>query len=147
MRMLLVFVFLAFSAPVSAQLEPPDIPPGEDHIEALSAGSLAPFDGQLLETDTAIRWANRLRWYRHELQLQTELHAEALVAVQDSREAAIRIVEASYSREIEGLRQDLRDQAETFVKAKRPFVRTGAFGFIVGVVSAGVLVVVGALAF
>lgn len=123
--------------------EPPDVPPGDDVITALSEGSRAPHSGMLLDTDTAIRWTNRLSWFRNELRLTLQTHARVLVAIERSHARELRLVEESYAREIEGLRSDLRAQAQTFAQAQtreHPWFDTFAFGAVVGVVLSGVIV-------
>jgi ElaB/YqjD/DUF883 family membrane-anchored ribosome-binding protein len=97
----------------------------------------------LLDTDTAIRWTNRLSWFRNELRLVMRTDAEILAAVRRSHETELRLVRESYEREIEGLRGDLRHQAETFAQAQareHPWFDTFAFGAVVGIVLAGVIV-------
>jgi hypothetical protein len=123
--------------------EPPDLPPGDDVITAVAEGSRAPHSGMLLDTDTAIRWTNRLSWFRNELRLVMRTDAEILAAVRRSHETELRLVRESYEREIEGLRGDLRHQAETFAQAQareHPWFDTFAFGAVVGIVLAGVIV-------
>lgn len=123
--------------------EPPDIPPGDDVITPLSRGTAAPHSGMLLDTDTAIRWTNRLTWFRNELSLTLRTHHRELVALDRSHARELRLIEESYAREIEGLREDLRAQAQTFAQAQareHPWFDTFAFGAVVGVVLAGALV-------
>jgi hypothetical protein len=126
-----------------AALEPPDIPPGDDVITAMAEGSRALHAGMLLDTDTAIRWTNRLSWFRNELRLVLRTDSEILSALRRSHETELRIVRTSYEREIEGLRGDLRQQAQTFAAARaaeHPWFDTFAFGAVIGVVLSGVLV-------
>lgn len=50
------------------QLDPPEllarqpalVPPGDDRIELVRQGEQVPFTGQLFDSHTALRWANRL---------------------------------------------------------------------------------------
>lgn len=123
--------------------EPPDLPPGDDVITPMAEGARAPHAGMLLDTDTAIRWTNRLSWFRNELSLTLRVHLRELAAMERSHARELRLVEESYTREIEGLRGDLRAQAQTFAQAQareHPWFDTFAFGVVVGVVLAGVLV-------
>lgn len=120
---------------------PPDLPPGDDTIEAVSQGEAAPFQGMLLNTDTAIRWTNRLLWYRQALRLRSEHFDDAVVMIQGSHARELGLIEGSYGREIEGLRQDLRDQAAAFAQSQDPaFYETWGFALALGVVLAGTLV-------
>jgi tetrahydromethanopterin S-methyltransferase subunit F len=131
------------SEPVVEPREPPDLPPGDDVITALTEGARAPYTGMLLDTDTAIRWTNRLNWFRNELRLVMQTDAKILAAVRRSHETELRLVRESYEREIEGLRNDLRHQAETFAQAQargHPWYDTFVFGVIIGVVFSCVLV-------
>lgn len=122
--------------------EPPDLPPGDDIITAVVEGTRAPHGGMLLDTDTAIRWTNRLSWFRNELRLTLDRHARELAAIERSHARELRLIEESYTREVDGLRGDLRTQAQTFAQSVRehPWFDTFAFGSVVGVVLAGIIV-------
>src|SRR5262249_17736138 len=39
-------------------------PPGDDRITSLKLGAAAPYDGQLFDTNTALRWASWLKQYQ-----------------------------------------------------------------------------------
>lgn len=139
---------LLLAAPGAAQEvpQPPDIPPGEDRIESLALRAPAPFAGMLLDTDTAIRWTHRLEWYRAELQLQLRTSASLLAAERSSHETQLRLVAESFGREIEGLRNDLREQAARYeaelarLRAPEPFWESWGFAFGMGVLVTGVVV-------
>lgn len=123
--------------------EPPDVPPGEDVIEHLTLRQPAPFEGMLLDLDTSTRWTLALEWYRHELGLTLRTHRRELAVLEGSHERELTLVRESYAREIDGLRGDLRAQAETFAQAQAnsdPWYDTFVFGFIIGIVCSGVLV-------
>lgn len=143
---LLAFILCAVPTIVAAQdINPPDIPPGEDRIEALSSGERAPFTGMLLETDTAIRWTNRLRWWRETFQLRLREQGEILDAVRSSHATEVSVLRGSYEREIEGLRQDLRSTMALYERQlaryrNPPFYETWGFAFGMGVVIVGVIV-------
>jgi len=51
-----------FPSPYALTFQP--IPPGKDRIETLDQGKPAPFLRQLIELETALRWANHLRQIR-----------------------------------------------------------------------------------
>ncbi len=126
--------------PVAPEL-PPDIPPGEDVIEPLHRGEAAPFEGLLMDLDTSMRWANRLRWYRENTKLQLKLRDDTVAAVRASHQRELTLVTESYTREIEGCRGDLRQQAATFAAASdTPFYKTFSFGLVLGVILSGGLV-------
>lgn len=144
---------LIFAVPANAQeaLSPPDLPPGEDRIEAVAAGVRAPFDGMLLDTDTAIRWTNRLLWWRETFQLRLHEHAAVLEALRRSHDTELTVVRESYEREIVGLREDLRAstlryEAELAERRNPPFWETWGFAFGMGALAMGVIVgVIGGL--
>ena len=131
---------------VAAQdVNPPDIPPGEDHIEALTSGERAPFTGMLLETDTAIRWTNRLRWWRETFQLRLREQGEILDALRRSHTVEIEVIRQSYEREITGLREDFRQMVDLYERQLEryrnpPFYETWGFAFGMGVVVVSVVV-------
>lgn len=145
MRALLVVMLCLLPATAHAQDEetrsPPPFPPGEDVITALEANERAPHAGMLLDTNTAIRWTNRLAWFQNELRLVTRSDSDILAAVRRSHQTELDIASSSYTREIDGLRQDLREQAQAFARSQdQPFFDTFTFGLIVGVVVSAVLV-------
>src|SRR5690606_16021630 len=70
-KALLVVTLLASNA--AAQASPVEsIPPGDDHIEPIRKGQPAPYDGQLFDPSTALRWANWLQQYKYRLKLDVE---------------------------------------------------------------------------
>lgn len=122
-----------------------DVPAGENVIVVLPEGGRAPFAGQLFDSATALRWGNRIVRYRMRIQLLTE---ELQICREESEESAVtqlRIAEESYSREIDGLRTDLREQAARYeAELARfrdpPFYETWGFGFGMGVLATGIVV-------
>lgn len=117
---------------------PPAIPPGSDQVEALTEGAAAPYTGMLLDTDTAIRWTNALRWWPETFRLRMGEVGETIVALEHSHELRIRIVEESYGREVDGLRSDIRIQARQYAVEledlrHEEFYESWGFAFVVGV--------------
>ncbi len=99
----------------------------------------------LLDTDTAIRWTNRLRWWPETFRLHLAEDLEVLEALRRSHDTEMGIVRDSLTREVEGLRTDLRDAVlryETELARHRnpPFYETWGFAFGMGVVLTGVVV-------
>jgi len=137
---------LAFAQEVEAPV-PPAVPPGVDRIEAVVEGGRVPFRGMLLDTDTAIRWTNALRWWPQEYVLVLRAHRRELALLEGSHERQLRIAEESYRREIDGLRADLQRQATQFMEARQANERawhdTFGFGLTVGIVVAAVFAGVG----
>lgn len=143
--LLAVALWLLPIAVVAQDVSPPDIPPGEDRIEALTSGERAPFTGMLLETDTAIRWTNRLRWWRETFQLRLREQGEILDALRRSHDTEIDVIRESYEREILGLRNNARELVINYEQQLQryrnpPFYETWGFAFGMGVVVVGVIV-------
>lgn len=141
----LAILLLPFTAQAQERTRPPDLPPGEDRIEAVSARGVAPFTGMLLETDTAIRWTNRLRWWQETFDLRIRQNAEVLAAVQQSHVTEISVLRGSYEREIDGLRADIRRTVALYERQLEryrdpPFYKEWGFAFGVGVVLVGAIV-------
>jgi hypothetical protein len=147
-------LLLLFSATTQAQdfsiPEVPAIPEGRDVIEALTLRQPAPHAGMLLDTDTAIRWTNALRWWPETFRLRMA-HLEVVFReVLDSAERRRTVEVESLGREISGLRNDLRTQAQRYerelaVLRNPPFRHTRAFGFVSGFTLAVLLLVGGGL--
>ena len=138
-------LWLLPNAVAAQDVSPPDIPPGEDRIEALTSGERAPFTGMLLETDTAIRWTNRLRWWRETFQLRLREQGEILDALRRSHATEIDVIRESYEREILGLRNNARELVVNYEQQLQryrnpPFYETWGFAFGMGVVVVGVIV-------
>lgn len=150
---LLVLALTLLAAPVAAQEGAPvpegdvDVPPGENVIVVLPEGARAPFAGQLFDAATTLRWGNRIVRYRMRIHL---LEEELRVCHEESEASTARqlqIVEESYTREIEGLRTDLRDQAtryegELASLRNPPFYETWGFAFGMGALATAVVVAV-----
>lgn len=153
--MVLAVLLCASSSPVAAQElvlepwvlavgveEPPAElldPPGVTYPRLLP-GDKAPFDGRLLDTETAARWVAVRVWYQKQLKLDADALRDVM-RKQHTAAVALRVSDtASYKREIMGLRQDLRDQAKAFTRAKKvPFYKTWAFGLVCGIVLSGAI--------
>lgn len=130
---------------------PPSIPPGDDVIITTHVGDRATVAGMLLDTDTAIRWTNRLTWWRDTFRLHLEHDVEATATIEQSHQLQLQLVQDSYTREIEGLRTDLREAVtryETELAARRnpPFYETWGFAFGLGGVCVAIVgVLIGVL--
>lgn len=145
MRYALLCAFLWLSCEVAHAQEEPELPPGDDQIEHVLSGARAPYEGMLLSTDTAIRWTNRLTWLRETLRLREEESARVLETVRASALTERQIIEGSYQRQIEALREDMRAavaryERELLRHRDPPFYETWGFAFGVGVLVTGVLV-------
>lgn len=147
-----LWLFTGVAAAQDDSPVPPEIPPGADRIESLSEGRAAPFTGMLLDTDTAIRWTNRLRWWREAFRLQVREDLEVLDATRRSHALEMDVIRESYVREINGLRDTARDLATSYERQlakyrNPPFYKQWGFAFAMGVLVVAVAgAVVGGLA-
>lgn len=135
MKKLCVLLVLCFAQIAFAQEvpSPPAIPPGEDRIEHLPNGSRAPFEGMLLDLDTAIRWTNALRWWPETYRLRME-HLEAVADLRaESHERQLQILRDGHARELEVLTTRLVALSNELEQLRDPpFRKTRAFGFLAG---------------
>jgi len=148
---LLTSVFFSWSSAGLAQ-EIQDIPPGDDVIESVSKGQPAPFNGQLFDVDTAIRWANWLRQY--EVQIQAvERREKGLCQSELSYERDLNEIEV---KELQALNADLKDRL-TRSETRRaqaehdrdnpPWYKSPWMGVVLGVVGTATVFVVADRAF
>lgn len=136
-RVLVALVLL----PATAMAQSPLVltyPPGDDNILVLRKGAVAPFDGQLFDNDTSMRWALWLRQYKERYTLdmaaaqascQVDLtHASQLYAIQATRDAAVAkdAMDRLKASEVARLsaEAELRDP---------PFFKSNGFWFGVGI--------------
>ena len=109
------------------------IPPGEDKIVPIELGKPAPFEGQLFENNTALRWANWLRQYKYRLKVDVDEQRQiCTIHVQAEHEKLL--IETAARKDIMILyeRKLAEAQAE---KDNPPFYKTFWFGTVVGVVA------------
>ena len=144
----LTTAFIYWSPPIYAQDTLPAIPPGDDVIEEMKKGDLAPFDGQLFDTDTAIRWGLWLKQYKSIVGLEKE-RAEQLCRVRLDYDRTILNIEIEKFSTIEhDLKARLSRAEAARLKAEYELTnpvwyKTGTFYFALGVASAGALIWVG----
>lgn len=129
-----------------------DIPPGEDVIAAVKKGQPAPFDGQIFDISTALRWANWLNQYKAKLDA-VEKKERALCQSQLEYQQELDLLEID---ELKSLNLDLkmrlkrsedkRSQAEYDLN-HTAWYESVWFGMVVGVVGTTGLVVLGTQAF
>ena len=128
-----------------------DFPPGEDIIVPLAAGERAPFEGQMFDTTTAIRWGFRLQRLRLQLEQDVAREREICAVQTDLWETKFGLNQERYDFQLGLLHTALGDSqkavdvlAEQLVEAgDPPWYRTWTFGLIVGAVgtiAVGVLV-------
>ncbi len=143
----IAFILLLVMLPSIARAEPTvatpliPVPSGPDVITTVKKGEPAPYEGQLFDQATAIRWANFLQ------QANTRLRLDPMYQYQVDQ------VEIEALKKVVVLEQDkyrkVTDELETKLTeaqkeaANPPFYKTASFGFGMGVL-ATVVVVVGA---
>ena len=129
-----------------------DIPPGEDVIAAVKKGQPAPFDGQIFDINTALRWANWLDQYQAKLKaVQTK--ERALCQSQLEYQAELDLLEID---ELKALNIDLKERLKRSETAKAQaeyelnhtaWYESVWFGVALGVVGTTGLVFLGTQAF
>jgi hypothetical protein len=117
--------------PTPAPLTP--VPPGNDNIAVVRKGDPAPFDGQLFDQPTAIRWANYLQQSQARLRLDP-LYQYKLDQVEiQGLQKTVSLERDEYAR----VTKDLQDKLVSSEKARvsPPFYETFWFGMTVGIVA------------
>jgi hypothetical protein len=150
-------VFVAvFLMPALALAEPPlpapevvTYPPGDDKIVVVKKGDAAPYQGQLFDDSTALRWAVWLQQYkaRYGLDMQAE-RARAEARLQYVREVAAIDAKAAAAKEadlrarlkaVDAARLKLEEEVRNPSFFKQPGVWFG-IGILTTVVTAGTTV-------
>jgi hypothetical protein len=110
------------------------IPPGEDTITALPKGTPAPYDGQLFDNDTALRWANWLQQYKYRLVADVE-EQKAICAVRtEELRQEILADQVKYNKTVQAYEEQVAQLVEE--RDNPPFYETTWFGLVVGAVGA-----------
>lgn len=113
----------------------PPIPPGADKISPLHKGDAAPYDGQLFDQLTALRWANWLQMYKLRLKADLELADKVCTADIELRDKKLAFEQEKYKTVVTALEKRVAAAEDP------PFYRTASFGFGMGVLSTVVVVV------
>lgn len=133
---LLSFCLPAISYAQTITLQP--IPPGDDQILFLQMGQPAPYDGQLFDNPTAMRWGNWLRQWK--LRYEIDMKEQAQLCTNDKNLAQYKLeleqqkynqVVATYAAEVTRLNTQLSQPT--------PWYKTQTFGIGIGVASTLVL--------
>lgn len=137
---LLALVTLISLAPSAAHADGAvqDIPPGEDVISPLKKGDPAPFDGQLFNNQTALRWANWLKQYQFKLKTDVELEQKKCSLDASAWQQKYQIQRDFYEQQLVLQIQDKRNLQSQL--DNRPWYSSVWFGVAIGVVSTGLLV-------
>lgn len=144
---------MTISSSALAQTPPPIVfqpittfPPGDDKIVGLKSGQSAPFDGQLFDSNTAIRWGNWMQQYQLRLKSDVELQKQTdgaeityLTDVLQLERTKYTTVTQDYQKQITAL--DLQLSEAT------PWYKTQTFAFVMGVVCTAGAVSLGIWAF
>ena len=115
-----------------------EIPAGEDIIVPIKKGQPAPFDGQLFDANTALRWGNFLQQYKLRLDWDVK-YAEDVCKEETSYRDKLLVISKEQSAATEkSLRDELvksekgRLDAEAVVRDGPPWYNTTEFGMVVG---------------
>lgn len=144
-KLLLVLLICLF--PSIARAEPTEasplipVPSGPDVITSVKKGEPAPYEGQLFDASTAIRWANFLQQANTRLKLDPLYQYQVDKVEIDALNKVITLEQDKYKKVTEQLETDLTTAKKE--AADPPFYKTAGFGFGMGVL-ATVVVVVGA---
>lgn len=129
-------------AVVLAQTSPPieAIPKGEDRITPLSKGATAPYDGQLYEPMTALRWANWLQQYKYRLTWDVTKEQNVCRVEKKYRDDLLKAEEVRAAAVERDLRLRLSRSEQARLKAEEEarspsWYNTRTFGVAVGAVA------------
>jgi hypothetical protein len=116
----------------------PPIPPGEDKIVPIKKGEPAPFDGELFDPPTAVRWGNWLLMYKQRLKLDVTFEQRLHSADNELWKKKLEIEHEKYMTVVPNLELRIQDLERQL--ANPPFWKTTWFGFAVGIVVTGAIV-------
>ena len=127
----------------SSELGVQAIPPGKDRIIPTKKGDPAPFDGQLFDNDTALRWGNWLLQYKLRLQQDVDYQKKVLGADVQLWQHKYELSEQKYVTVTSDYQKRLADSTALVAKYREeidspPWYRSPVFGFAVGIVFTGV---------
>jgi hypothetical protein len=132
MKFLVVLLLVIFPSTVLAQ-PLVSLPPGEDNITSLKKGAPAPYDGQLFDTNTSIRWGNWMQQYQLRLKIDVAAQKDIDDAKLTFMEEIRKIEREQYSRVTVDYQKKVR-LLEEKLAAPTPWYRTQTFAFVMGAV-------------
>ncbi len=86
---------------------------------ALQPRALAPFEGILFDPPTLVRWAQRIEWLEHRLELEHTLHVQLEDASRASYQELTTQLTTSYERETSADRQIISETQAALDRAER----------------------------
>lgn len=123
------------------------IPPGEDKITSVKKGEAAPYDGQLFDNYTALRWGNWLLQYKLRLQLDADYQKKVAQADADLAKKKLEIAEEKYKTVTLDYQKQVAERDAKIVKLEdTPWFKSVWFGVVCGVVLTGTTVGLGVYA-
>lgn len=128
----LATALLLYAGSADAQ-EVTSVPPGNDQIVPMKKGEPAPFEGQLFDNNTALRWGNWLLQYKALVKNNHDLDQKICTADVDLQHKKIELLQRQYDQ-VTGELQAKLTVAQTEL-ANPPWYRTVPFGIVVGVVA------------
>lgn len=139
---LLAIVLLSSAAHADPTATPPieTIPPGEDKITPVTKGTIVPYDGQLFDPMTSIRWANWLQQYRYRLVWDVQKEQQVCQVEMKYRDDLL-VAEEERAKQVE---DDLLTRLERSESARLaaeeearnpPWYATPVFGAVIGAVA------------
>lgn len=132
--MLVLLSWLLGTTQSAAQTVPilPPIPPGDDHITPVLKGTPAPYDGQLFDNDTALRWGNWLRQWRERYRLDLQLQQKQCTADVDAQKAIVLTQQYQYKLVVDAYELRLKEME---AKNTVPWYGTVQAGIAMGVLA------------
>lgn len=116
----------------------PAIPEGPDIHSFLKKGAVAPFDGFLFDSPTALRWGNWLNLWKVRYQIDLEAQQKVCTATTTMLQEQLKIEQQRNAYVLDTYKQQLELERK---KNDQPWYRSFEFGVGVGVVGSLVLVI------
>jgi hypothetical protein len=134
-----VFVLISFTSQIGHAEPTPltPVPPGPDVISPLKQGAKAPFDGQLFDAPTALRWANYLQQCHLRLRLDVEEQERVDGLEIDLLRKKLELERLQYTQVTGDLQKKLFEVQAAVDNP--PWYRSVGFGVVLGVVGSVVL--------
>jgi hypothetical protein len=138
MKKVLALLLLSSTA-IAAEPQLQPIPPGSSRITVIYKGEPAPYDGQLFNNDTALRWANWLRQMKMVYRIDMEAKDRECRANSTFETQRYRLQQEQYNRVVAEYSSRLQELEEK--TRNPPWHSTVWFGTAVGsTATVGVLV-------